>query len=255
MRLPATVRGVCDGPALTMLVDGRPVAQAVDTVLASGRTGVVGWTDAGRAGAEYRFGQFAVDAPPRSLHGLAATGPRVLFQDTFEHPGSGWRADSLDDTVVEIAGGAYRVWIARDGQKRTLTKPGFGHEGDVVVEVDAVRSAGDSTTAYGIICRSTRSGGYAFLVADDGYHSIMHTGESEWETLAEGAQSPNRIQPGPKRLRAECVGDRLALHLDGQKLLEARHSTSRRGYTDLYVDAYGQGPHEVRFDNFVLRRP
>ena len=95
---------------------------------------------------------------------------------------------------------------------------------NVRVQLDYARLAGPADGFLGLGCRMpdpVNGDGYSFNVGPgDGYYVIYRL-RGEYTTLAGGgtASSPLvRTGDAPSRLRTECVGDRLALYVNGPNL-------------------------------------
>ena len=56
-------------------------------------------------------------------------------------------------------------------------------------------------------------------------------------------------------LRADCVGDRLTLYVNGEKLAEATDATLTHGDVGLLAGAFSQPGVDIIFDNFVAIQP
>ena len=56
-------------------------------------------------------------------------------------------------------------------------------------------------------------------------------------------------------LRAECVGSRLSLYVNGTLVIEANDADIASGDVGLMAGTFDQSSTEVLFDNFVVRKP
>ena len=57
------------------------------------------------------------------------------------------------------------------------------------------------------------------------------------------------------RSRAECIGDRLTLFVNGVKIDEVRDSELVTGEVGLIAGTYNEPGTDIRFDNFIVRQP
>ncbi len=96
---------------------------------------------------------------------------------------------------------------------------------DVVLEVQTEQISPRDLNAFGVACRVTEDEGvvrgYLFLIAGDGHYAILRVDGSllDAEPLVPWQKSM-RIRQGmtDNALRAECVGNELALHVNGYRL-------------------------------------
>jgi hypothetical protein len=133
----------------------------------------------------------------------------------------------------------------------------------VRVEVDGTKIGGPDENDFGIICRysETNEGAdfYQFAITSDGYAGIILVDSNTqtvisndgllepYDAIAQGAQT--------NRIRAECVGNRLTLSVNGSVLTSVVDSTLQNGDVGLIAGTYEQAGVRIRFDNFLVTRP
>ena len=180
----------------------------------------------------------------------------VLFQDDFSNPESGW--DRYDDTdgLTEYVDGAYLIGVYTDtyfywaNPYRTFQ--------DVIIEVDAEVLTTEEDNQYGIVCRHADvDNWYLLVISGDGYAAIRkrYLG-GDLEYLADWVVS-EAINTGmaANQLRAECVGDRFSLYVNGILAVEAFDSDILTGDVGLLAGTFSANQTEVLFDNFVVSSP
>ncbi len=194
-------------------------------------------------------GEVAPDDPAGAEEPAQNPAPTsVVYTDDFSDPSSGWEV-----FADESASGAYRegeyVMRIRDAAFYATADSGrvFPH---AVVSVTARNPGRTANAGFGVICHYRGPGDYYVLaVGSNGTSAIMRregaslrvlTGEGTW------AQS-EAIPVGASRyaLRADCVGDRLRLWVNGRRVLSTPIQ-ARPGRVGLF--AAGQA--EIRFDEF-----
>ena len=172
-----------------------------------------------------------VVAPARRL---PAQGFRYLhlviderFDESFDR--GAWRAYDGDGVFLGAKDGAFLIDIV--GRQYVWTQ----HEAllaDVVAEAEFTLHSAAAGNAYGLACRldpANAGRGYFFLISGDGYASIRWSNGRSLEAIAP-AQPASAIKRGQSnRLRAVCIGDYLALWVNGEFVLEARDTRAAQG--------------------------
>ncbi len=183
---------------------------------------------------------------------------KVLLQDDFSDPDSGWPTSSSEDSEVGYRNGQYRIDV-KSANWETWAYAGEDFD-DVIVEVDITKVSGDNTSDFGVLCRyQDKDHAYQFAIGADGYYQIfrwepddekMLLGDGEW-------LSSDAIREGnaTNHLRAECVGDTLALYVNGTLIGAVRDTAYTHGDIALAVGTYDHGGTDVRFDNLVVYAP
>ncbi len=197
-----------------------------------------------------------------SQHGppaMPSLGFRYLEQavdDNFD-TGERWRQYEADaelfmgsrdgSYLLDFPGKQY-VWAQRDGS--------FA---DVVIEAEARQLSTEDHNAYGLACRldhGNRGRGYFFLIGGDGYASIRWSNGRSLEAIV-SARPAGSIKRGQSsnRLRAVCIGDYLALWVNGEFVMEARDQRAATGGLGLAgMMSYSGKRLTVAFDDFQAWR-
>lgn len=202
-------------------------------------------------------GQIAItgaDAPPPLDMNIPDPG-QVLFQDDFQSSGTGWREISDSYGSMGYLSGEYiiRVSNEKDFQwseiEMNLT--------DVVISVDArvLTSVGDGD--YGVMCRyQDPENFYAMEISEDGYFAIWKYQGGEYFPLVDwraSGQVPRHS--GPRTITVACVGEKLALAIDGEVIAEVRDGAFSEGGFALMVGTWENGGFAVAFDNMIITAP
>lgn len=196
-------------------------------------------------------------AEPEATPVSEATPPgRLVFEDDFSDE-SMWFTDRGENFGFEYARGGYRIYVnILNATIWSIRERDFA---DVRLEVDGQRTAGARDGYYGLVCRhqDDEESYYALVIAEDGTFGIGKSEEGEFEFLETGVAAPGVIRSGngPNRVRADCLGDRLSLYANGQKLLEVRDDDFDSGYVGLAAGTRLSGAVTVLFDNFAIYEP
>jgi hypothetical protein len=183
--------------------------------------------------------------------------PGVLFQDDFSDTSSGWDRVDAPEGVTDYANGGYRIFVDQTGHDY-WGNPGLDF-GDVHIEVDATKVGGPDDNDLGLICRYQDTDNfYAFYVSSDGFASITKVVDGNQELMgSENWLETAAVRQGnaTNRIRADCVGDSLALYANGELVHSVADSTFASGDVGLIAGTFSEGGTDVLFDNFVVLQP
>lgn len=184
-------------------------------------------------------------------------GPEILFADDFSSDQSGWDRDSTTEGFTDYVNGAYHIKVETDSYFWWGSP--YQYFGDVIVEVNAAVVAGEDDNMYGIICKhEDNDNWYALVISGDGYAAIRkrYQGSEELNYITEFEPAP-MVNTGraANKLRAECVGDRLSLYVNGELAIETYDSDISAGDVGLVAGTFDQSLTEVSFDNFLVIEP
>jgi hypothetical protein len=182
---------------------------------------------------------------------------RVLYEDDFSDPNSGWPASADADKAASYADGKYLI------QAFTASQDVWAHPGedfsDVTIEVDATKFSGPDNNDFGIICRFVDDNNFYFLMASsDGYQVIGKYQDGEASFLSsEQMETTSAVNQGSatNHLRADCVGSTLTLYINGQQVSTVTDTSFTSGDIGLTVGTFDEPNAAVTFDNFVVTEP
>lgn len=182
---------------------------------------------------------------------------QILFQDDFSDPASGWNRVSTDTGETEYDDGVYRIYV-NEPNTDIWSHPGRRYE-DAIIEVDAFKVGGERDNRFGLICRAKGTDSfYTFIISSDGYFGIGKVKNEKYELIDEDALLPSEvIEKGSaiNRIRAECVGERLTLYVNGIKIAEYLDPEFTSGDVGLIAGTYNDPGTDIRFDNFLVIQP
>jgi hypothetical protein len=179
----------------------------------------------------------------------------LILEDDFEQT-EAWMTVEGEQFSFSYQAGGYRVHNGFiNGAVSSIRSIEYRH---ILVEVDAEQIAGPEDAYYGVVCRwQDTANYYGLVVGRDNFYSIIRVSDGEIDFLANaGAPSEDSFRrTGSNRIGGSCLGDRLILFVNGERILEVRDQTFESGYVGVVVGTRFTGGAEVHFDNFALLRP
>lgn len=179
---------------------------------------------------------------------------RIIFQDNFSDPTSGWNRVTAPNGATDYADGMYRIWV-NQANLDVWARPGL-NLADISIEVEALKIDGDRDNRFGIICRITDTHNfYVFLITSDGYYGIGKVLTGQFLLLnAQRLQTSSHIQTGSatNHIRADCVGNTLTLFVNGLELARVQDFDLQNGDVGLLAGTYTSPGLDIRFDNFLV---
>ena len=192
-----------------------------------------------------------------SLFELQTEPGGVLFQDDFSRPSSGWDRYQDETYAADYQDGAYRLHILRPNTD-AWANPGLDF-GDVRIEVDATKIGGSDDNIFGVLCRyQDPSNFYYLLVSSDGFTGIGVYKDGRRLLLTDESLLPSPVVirgSVTNHIRADCIGRRLKLYVNGQSVAEASAAEWQRGDVGLIAGSYDMAGAEILFDNFSVLQP
>ena len=192
--------------------------------------------------------------------GLTQSGV-VLFSDDFSNPNSGWDRNDWDNGFTDYVDNAYQISVKRENYD-IWTNPYLNFEGDVSVEVDASKVAGDLDDNYGILCRYSGAASspsyYFFFISSDGFAVIGKAIDGETTYLSsDQMEYSDAINQGvaTNHLRADCVGSTLTFYVNDELVATASDSSLMDGDVGLDGGTFAATSATFLFDNFVVYQP
>ncbi|MEP7294250.1 MAG: hypothetical protein ABI835_20850 [Chloroflexota bacterium] len=152
-----------------------------------------------------------------------------------------------------IQDGEYRARAWDGGFMWTIRPPAAA---DSVIEIEATQLSDYRNNAYGVMCRAAptdNSNGYYFLISGDGQYTIRRGAVDEVGALI--PWTPNgsiRQDRGINRIKAVCIGDYLALYVNGEFVAETHDRYFSHGYAGLSVAVVAGGDVDIAFDDLTV---
>lgn len=187
----------------------------------------------------------------------SARSGEVLFQDSFDHPSSGWDRYQGPDYRADYSGGTYRIEILEPNTNAWSTPDLSFH--DVQIEVDARKAAGPDDNLLGVLCRyQDASNFYFFLVSSDGYAGIGIRQQGQARLLSADTMLPHpAVGKGSttNHLTVRCLASSLELAVNGEPVASAEGEEWAAGDVGLIAGAYEEPGVVVEFDRFSVLQP
>ncbi len=182
----------------------------------------------------------------------------LLFFDDFSDPNSGWYTNGDPASPGLYSGGGY-VLVKNQPMGGVWALPGRIFP-DVRIEVMATKQGGENDNYFGILCRVQGTGQtgnfYAFLISSDGYYIIAK--RTDGITL-EGVNQDGMLKSGKinegdaaNKITVICSGNRLALYVNDELLIETTDENLDTGQVGLIVGNFDQPTASIFFDDFKV---
>jgi hypothetical protein len=128
---------------------------------------------------------------------------------------------------------------------------------DAVIYARTEQISPVENNGYGIGCRgdvSNNGDGYYFRISGDGYYSIVSVLNQEFTNLVEWTRSDTiRTGQSENEMVVICVGDYLALYVNGELMAETNDDTFTQGTTSVVIVAFeDDSPTEIAYDDIVV---
>jgi hypothetical protein len=202
--------------------------------------------------------KLAAGQPASTSESDSTAAVKPLFSDDFSDPSSGWDRVNDEEGINDYTNGGYRIFVNKSNWY-FWSNPELQFT-DVVIDVDAQKTAGPDENDYGIICRyQDEQNFYFFTIGSDGFYSISKilNGEESLIGMLEMQYNDTAIKLGssPNHLTAECVGSNLTLTVNGTVLADVKDTDLTSGDVGLIAGTYDTPGVDILFDNFVVTRP
>jgi hypothetical protein len=188
---------------------------------------------------------------------------RIVVQDTFSDPTSGWDSRVFEDGELGYTDGTYRIFV-KDERSFFVSEAELAGSFDALrLEVEATQLAGTSGDVVGARCYTDFSSDIGYIVgiapAQRGYIVAAFRGD-DYTLLESSGEATDAVRPlrEENQLRVECVASPdgptvLTLAVNGQTLVRAEDETGGREFdgVGLFVDT-AEGAAEALFDDLVV---
>lgn len=194
------------------------------------------------------------------LAACAASQPddKVLFSDGFSDTQSGWKIWADEKSSLVAYDAETLRFLVNAPNQDLWSHPGKNYE-NALLFVTAQAAGGPQDNHYGLICRyADEDNYYAFLISSDGYAGIIKVKDGQTQMLSAATME---YQPVIRRgnveneLAAGCVGNDLALIINGETVYQVQDVDFTEGDIGLLVGSHAAGGVDVRFDNLVVLEP
>lgn len=181
----------------------------------------------------------------------------LLFFDDFSDPASGWYTNGDPASPGLYSGGGY-VLVKEQPQGAVWALPGRIFT-DARIVVQATKQGGPDDNWFGVMCRvqgTTQTGNfYVLMISSDGYFGI---GKKSGDTLSLIGQDKMLLHPAINHgaetnvIEAICAGNRLALYVNGEFVVEATDDEYMTGQVGLLVGTFSEAGASILFDDVAV---
>ena len=182
---------------------------------------------------------------------------RLLFQDDFSNPDSGWDRLENEDGVTDYQDGQYRI-LVNTTNTDVWANPGLNFT-STVIEVDATKVGGDDNNDFGVVCRYKNGENfYFFVISSDGYYGIGKVQDGQQVLIGMESMPPtDAVKQGnaTNRIQAYCDGSTLRLLVNGELLAETTDEDLTSGDVGLLAGSFHTPGTDILFDNIVVQEP
>jgi len=188
---------------------------------------------------------------------VSATQASQMFFDDFSETKSGWDRFSGAIGITDYKAETYQIFV-NEPNTDLFANPGQLFK-DVVVEVDAARISGPVNNNFGVICRyQDEKNFYSAQISSDGYAGIFRMKDGVLKLLGNETMIPASAILGgtaKNRIRFECIGNSLALAVNGTPVDAREDKSFDKGDVGLIAGTYEESGALVAFDDFRVTQP
>ncbi|MEO8357983.1 MAG: hypothetical protein ABI621_18920 [Chloroflexota bacterium] len=179
----------------------------------------------------------------------------ILYQEEFDDNTTGWDRVANENGIMDYDGGGYRILVQQPDFNLWST-PEKDYR-DVRLEVDVARVNGPMENRAGLMCRYQNGDYYFFIISNDGYYAIGKFIGGQTLLLGLAAMQPSEFiqTDAVNHLRADCIGDMLALYVNYSQVSAVQDSDFPSGDVGVLAGAFSQPGTDVLFDHFVVIQP
>ena len=187
----------------------------------------------------------AVEAPESS---------NVLFEDYFDPPAAGWVEWETDISKVEFVNGDMQISLFEEDYF-AWNNPELWFTDVIISTFVHIEEPGEDA-AFGVICRyQDEDNFYGLEVSEDGYFVIWKYVAGEYENLYGWEETDLIPSTGTFEISASCIGNELALAVDGYILGSVIDDSFSEGDVGIVVDAWEVPGFTISFEAFLVYSP
>jgi serine/threonine protein kinase len=190
---------------------------------------------------------------------------RLIYQDDFKDPSSGWGTFSNDTSEAKYEDNQYRISIKKAQGPRIafVAYPPIGQLEDAIIQVAARVTSISKDTSYGLIFgkqATTVADNYYFfhISSDTVQYRFDKIVDGTWNTLIDWNDSPSiKRATLTNIIKIQCKGDKILLFVNDQEVASITDDTFRRGYVGLGLAVRAQNSSQVdsSFDDLIITYP
>lgn len=177
---------------------------------------------------------------------------KLIYEDDFSNPGSGWLRESKEECDSYYEDGEYHILVKRYDYATWVVNRNAGRFTNFILEIDARLVSGPNEAGYGVICRfQDHDSFYRFLVGDGCYLVGTRAG-GVWTELQGKTQSASiKENHDRNHLKLVATGSKIQVYANGHHLATVTDDSFAEGYVGVIVDTPEADAH-VAFDNIKV---
>lgn len=183
---------------------------------------------------------------------------RLVFQDDFNDPRSGWQVQAGPEGSMGYQQSIFWIQVQAPNTNLVAALPeNYWFPANVEIEAEARKLAGPNDNRFGLICRYQDDLNYYwFAISSDGYYGIGKVKEGQVMFINRDQMPPSEVirqNESWNQLRATCVGNTLTLYINGVLVDQQTDSDFAEGDIGLMAGAGAEGQVIVTFDRLLVR--
>lgn len=183
-------------------------------------------------------------------------GGRLLFEDDFSDPSSGWFKETEEESERDYKDGEYHFMVKKSYWSTFAWNQDAGIFRDFLLEVDGRLISKSNKSLYGLIFRLKDSRNfYRFIVSGDGYYLVGARLNGNWKMLQSKTRSTHIRQGNSiNHLTIVCEGSKIDAYVNDHHLTTMRDNSIAKGLVGMIVDKPEavQPTTHTAFDNMRL---
>lgn len=197
---------------------------------------------------------FTPSSTPVSGGGSGAT--RVLYEDDFSDPTTGWDVGTDDDSALSYLNGEY-VMQVKSANLVIWANPDYPEPlSNVSISVTARDLSSTNDGGFGVLCYYGNDGNdfYYFEVGSDTYYRIVRVEDRQQSEIIAGDEYSSLIpeQADTYELEVVCQPGRQTLYVNGRQVAEANDNRLVPGDIGLLASTYDNPGVRIHFDDLVV---
>ena len=183
---------------------------------------------------------------------------RILYQDEFRNPSSGWAQGKIDNFMVSYVRSSgrryYQVQVQDPEDQYLAFVPNKREYGDVNIDIKVfAEAASGGDFRYGLVFRRSGDQYYAFVISPcTKTWYFLKSSSTGLETLKEGIDKRMRGLEAQDTLRVEAYGSTFLVFINGRFIDWISDPDYASGEVGLFVETIDSPDALIRFDSIII---
>lgn len=183
---------------------------------------------------------------------------RLVFQDDFTNPRSGWQVQAGPAGSMGYQESLFWIQVQPPQTNLVAALPeSYWFPPNVEIEVDARKAVGPDDNRFGVTCRYQDDLNYYwFAISSDGYYGIGKVKEGKVTFINRDQMPPSEAikqKDSWNHLGAACVGSTLSLYINGVLVDQQQDGDFSNGSIGLLAGTGAEGNVIVTFDRLLVK--